>query len=97
LTRKVETIEEFLARGGQITKVPSVVPENNKNIVNSKTTIGHDMMSLGEGEFLFGKTSAKVSPMKKRVNDEDFSKMLESSGLPSNMIDSIKKAVKSER
>jgi hypothetical protein len=97
LTRKVETIEEFIARGGQITKVPSVVPDNSKNTVNSRSTISHDMMSLGEGEFLFGKTTAKVAPMKKRVNDEDFSKMLESSGLPSNMIDSIKRAVKSER
>ena len=94
--RKTETIEEFLARGGKITIIPPVKPEEGKNIIPTRTTIGHDLMSLGEGEFLFGETRAKTAPMKKRVNDDDFNKLLENSSLPASVIESLKKAIKND-
>lgn len=96
INRKTETIEEFLARGGQITVVPPVKPDDTKNIVTTRTTIGHDMMSLAEGEFMFGESRAKTSPMKKRVNDDDFSKLLDTSTLPANIVQSLKKAIQND-
>jgi hypothetical protein len=89
-----ETIEEYIARGGKITVIPPVKPEDSSNTIPIKTLINYDLMSLGEGEFMFGETRAKAKPMKKRVNDDEFAKMLESANLPSNIVESLKRTIK---
>ena len=91
---RAETIEEFLARGGQITKVPAPELEEAKVIIPTRTTISYDMMSLSEGEHMFGETRAKVAPMKKRINDDEFAKMLDNINLPANIVESLKKTIK---
>jgi hypothetical protein len=91
---RTETIEEFLARGGQITKVPAATLEDAKVIIPTRTTISYGMMSLSEGEHLFGETRAKVAPMKKRINDDEFAKMLDNINLPANIVESLKKTIK---
>ena len=91
---RVETIEEFLARGGQIIKVPAVIPEESRAIMPTRSIISYDMMSLSEGEHLFGETRAKTTPMKKRINDDEFAKMLDSINLPANIVESLKKTIK---
>lgn len=92
--RKTETVKEFIARGGQITVIPPVKPEEAKIVVSHNNHISYDLMSLGEGEFMFGESRAKTKPMKKRINDEEFTKILNSSNLPQDMIESIMKGIK---
>lgn len=91
---RTETIEEFLARGGQITVVPPADLEESKVMVPTRTTVSYDMMSLSEGEHMFGETRAKVAPMKKRINDDEFAKMLDIINLPANIVESLKKTIK---
>lgn len=91
----VETIEEFLARGGTVTTVPAETLEDDKCIIPVKTVIDFDLMSLGEGEYLFGESRTRKSkaPPKKRVSSEEFSSMVETSGLPIAIVEALKKSM----
>jgi hypothetical protein len=92
---KKETIEEFLARGGKITVIPPNEKSESTHVIPIKTQLDYDMMSLGEGEFLFGETrSKKVKKMKKRVSTDDFNKMVESMNLPQDIVDALRRPVK---
>ena len=69
--KKAETVEEFLARGGKINVLPPVEREETKHTMPVNTKIDYDMLSLGEGEFLFGETrTRKPTKPTKRVNNE---------------------------
>ncbi len=50
---KRETVDEFVARGGNIEKIPSVEPENKDVNVRRTTTGPATLMTLGEGALFF--------------------------------------------
>ncbi len=54
-----ETLEEYLARGGVITKVPSSFPAEEGNRVNPTPGAGATMMSLAEGALYYAESKAK--------------------------------------
>lgn len=72
---KKETIEEFLARGGQITKIPEHSVERGLNIVKPNGTGLPKMMHLTDGEHYFGITRRKKKTLAQRIEtseiDED--------------------------
>jgi hypothetical protein len=76
---KQETIEEYLARGGVITKVPSSFPAEEPNKVNPTPTSGATMMSLAEGALYYSESKAK----KERKVPE---KTINFSALPANLL-----------
>jgi hypothetical protein len=61
MTKRLETIEEFLARGGQIIKVPAHVPkEVDQTSVNSTTVAGPaNILTLGEADLFYGEVKKK--------------------------------------
>lgn len=64
---KRETVEEFLARGGQITKcAPGPTPEDTQT-TNPTPSAGTTMMTLGEGALYYSETRAKKEKKKKPV------------------------------
>jgi hypothetical protein len=63
-----QLIEEFLANGGEIEKLPYVDPET-KHTVGSTTKKTPQIMTLAEGEEMFG----KVKKRKKKIKEPDFS------------------------
>ena len=65
---KVETVEEYLARGGKITVVPPQ-PYETDNIVRSTAKHSAPLMDLDEGAHFFSefkerKTKQKKDPLK---------------------------------
>ena len=93
--KKAETVEEFLARGGKINVLPPVEREETKHTMPVNTKIDYDMLSLGEGEFLFGETrTRKPTKPTKRVNNEEFTQLVEASGLPASIMEALKNSVR---
>ena len=66
---KVETIEEFLARGGKIQVIPaqSSDVEENKRKVKSTSKQQLALTDLGEGELLYGEKIKKTRKAKKKI------------------------------
>ena len=83
---KVETVEEFLARGGTVTKVEYQEPPEESAIVKHKPQFTTDLVSLGEAEFYFGEHRGKP---KVPNNLEKFTEALEAANLPQNIVDII--------
>ena len=80
---KRETLEEYLARGGQITKCP-VAPlpdEELSNKANPTVVTGATMMSLAEGALYYAESRAKPKERKKK---ED--KVINFSALPASLL-----------
>lgn len=70
---KRETVEEFLARGGTITKLPAQqVPEEEAKVTSTKSG-GAQMLSLSDGGLYYAEGKAKKAPKKKPFNSIDFS------------------------
>ena len=89
MIQKKETVEEFLARGGQIEQVPYEQPEEEKEQVRSTTTTGlPEIMTLSDGAHFFGETR------KKKPTKKDFLDKVKKSNLPQNVIDSLTKNIK---
>lgn len=67
---KRETIEEFLARGGTITKCdPAPLPEEESGDKVMPTSTGvSTLMTLGEGALYYSETRAKPKERKKKVD-----------------------------
>lgn len=63
-----QLIEEFLSKGGEIEKIPYIRPED-KSTIGSTTKKITQIMTLAEGEELFGKKQERV----KKIKDKDFS------------------------
>jgi hypothetical protein len=79
---KVETVEEFLARGGQVEKfdyIPPVEVREHVKTNNSAPTI----YDLGYGELLYGYRG--VSTKKK-----DISEKLQKTNLPNDILERLK-------
>lgn len=77
---KRETVEEFLARGGVITKCPAQgVAEEEDHKVNPTTVTGSVMMSLAEGALYYSESKAKKE--RKKATD----KVINFAVLPANL------------
>jgi len=87
--KKSETIEEFLARGGKIEKIPYVEPENKTEPVRTNPTGGlPSIMSLSDGAHFFGETR------KKKPTKDDFVNKVKKTSLPQAVIDSLTQSFK---
>lgn len=80
---KKETVEEFLARGGTVTKCPPAPsPEEElSNRVSSTVSSGATMMSLAEGALFYSESRAKPKERKKKAE-----KAINFSALPANLL-----------
>ncbi len=86
MTRK-ETVEEYLARGGKITKIPYVPPEQKANKLKTNTSGGlPTLMSLDEGAHFFAEKKKK-----KTISSEDFLKKIEDSSLSPELVKQLTK------
>jgi len=95
---KKETIEEFLARGGKITVVPENEETKTERLKEERSIkvnpqFDYDRMSLGDGEFYFGETRVKKKAPVEKVDDNKFNELVETSNLPSHIVESLKKAI----
>ena len=77
---KRETVEEFLARGGVITKCPSNAPTEEDHKVNPTPGAGATMMSLAEGALYYAESKAKKE--RKKTSD----KVINFAALPVNLL-----------
>lgn len=83
---KKETIEEYLARGGEITKVPEHKPEEPKKEITCRSTskTPHKPMHITEGAVYWGEDrKRKTTKTKKFTGDVD--------ALPSELVEFMKK------
>lgn len=55
--KKDETLEEFLARGGKIKKIPYKSPEVKQPITKQTTSTPINFLSYDEADLLYGKPS----------------------------------------
>ena len=87
--KKVETVEEFLARGGTIEKVPYIEPELKEESIRANTSGGLPViMTLSDGAHYFGENR------KKKQTTEDFADKVKKANLPQSVIDSLTKSIK---
>lgn len=77
---KVETVEEFLARGGQITVVPATPVEVDSTIRPTTAQGVQQLMSLDEGAHFF----SEIKPKRKRKK-KDSLKGVDVDKLPENI------------
>lgn len=69
-TGKRESIEEFLSRGGEITKVPPApLPEDGyaSRVVTSNPGASSTLMSLAEGALFYSESKVKAKKLKKPI------------------------------
>lgn len=73
MVKRTESVEEYLARGGRITKVESAkIETNNKNTTVRSTKVGPAViMSFGEAELMFGEKSKRKKKEKPVGNLSD--------------------------
>lgn len=58
MSKKTETVQEFLARGGQINKVPTP-PQEHREVLQRKGNGVVTIMSMGEAELFYSESKAK--------------------------------------
>jgi hypothetical protein len=68
---KTETIEEFLARGGQKVVLPTVAPSFKQKVMSVSST--NSIMSLDEGAHYFSEFKVDKKTLKKKKKMSDFS------------------------
>jgi hypothetical protein len=84
---KKETIEEFLARGGQITKCAAApLPNEEESRINPTSATSSTMMTLGEGALYYAESRAKPKERKKK---EDV--LINFAALPASLLKYIPK------
>ena len=64
--RKVETLDEYLARGGSIKRVPAAALEPQPEVVRNQTGGPAMFLSLEEADLFFGEPSKAASKPKKQ-------------------------------
>lgn len=75
--KKVETIEEFIARGGTITVIePEEEDEEEIKPVRVSNSIDFNKLSLGESELAFGEKRKKKKKEKVLPTAEQFNTLL---------------------
>lgn len=62
--RKVETLQEFLARGGSITKVAAVTTDIKPEVTRQTTVGPANLMTLDQGELYYAETKKGSKPKK---------------------------------
>lgn len=87
---RTETIEEFLAKGGEITIVPPEEEEETKTIVRAISGGLPTIMTLSDGAHFFGETRKKK---KKIVTKDECADKISNSSLPIDIIASLKKTI----
>jgi hypothetical protein len=82
---KKETIEEFLARGGKITKCdPAPLPDEGSLPKASPTSVATStMMTLAEGALYYAESRAKPKERKKK---EDVIESINFAALPASLL-----------
>lgn len=90
IIEKTETIEEFIARGGEVTIVPPEETQEVTPIVKGATGGLPTIMSLSDGAHFFGETRKKK---KAPVTKEGFTDKVSNSTLPEDVIASLKKSI----
>ena len=71
---KTETVEEFLARGGKITKIDNTQAQKQASVAVKVKNTGHDsIISSDDADLYYGDPShKKVSKRKRKENKIDF-------------------------
>lgn len=61
MTKRIETVEEFLARGGQITKLPAHYPKEatHATVVSTAAPGPAEIMTMEEADLFYGETKKK--------------------------------------
>lgn len=86
-SKKTESVEEYMARGGVITLIPTVVSEI-KSVVPKKNLIGcASMMSMEEAELFYSETRLKPKVKKNKAPKIDISAL--PPGIKSKFIDKL--------
>jgi hypothetical protein len=88
--KKTETMEEFIARGGEVTVVPSEEVQEVNPVVRGSTGGLPVIMTLSDGAHFFGETRKKK---KVPVTKEEFTDKVSNSALPEDIIASLKKSI----
>lgn len=89
---KAETLDEFLARGGKIEKVPYIEPEQKLDPIRANTSGGlPTMMTLPDGAHFFGESR------KKKPTKEDFVNKLNKANLPQSIVESLTESIKDKK
>lgn len=64
-TRRVESVEEFLARGGSINRIPEKERESQVDVIRKTVTGGPAIfLSLGEADLFYGEARKGAKPKK---------------------------------
>ena len=87
---KVETIDEFLKRGGKIKRFP-YVPPTTKHVITPTTKQHPQIMSLDEGALFFSEKSKHVSKKFKEMLSND------NSLIPEDLRNKLMKGIKDEQ
>lgn len=64
MSKKTETVAEFLARGGTITRVPEASREPAPDVVRKTVTGPANLMTLDEADLFFGEARKGAKPKK---------------------------------
>lgn len=70
MTKKKETVEEFLARGGKIEKLDAVEEENKEISVRGTAVTAPTLYHITEGQHLFAEKKKNRSKKKKLSKQE---------------------------
>lgn len=68
---KTETVEEFLARGGKVTVVPPIQPENKELTVKSTVVTPPNILSYGEADQLYGRKKKRKKKKTAEISEAD--------------------------
>lgn len=78
MTKKTESVEEYLARGGKIEKVPPAIEEEKDATVRGTAITPATLYHITEGEILFAEKRKSRKKKKKTLSkDEVLAKMQE--------------------
>lgn len=69
---KRESVEEFLARGGQITKCPPAETAETEQVTMPTPNGGSTMMTLSQGSLYYSETKGKKEKKKKPAKTINF-------------------------
>lgn len=61
---KVETVEEYLARGGQIERLPYIPPADKKEYIKVSSPVNVNLMNLDEGQHFFAEKATRKRKVK---------------------------------
>lgn len=84
--KKSETIEEFMARGGEVIVIPPQESEEAPSVIKPSVHGLPELMSLSDGEHFFGESRKKI---KKKITNQEFQDKVRDLNLPASVIASL--------